>query len=102
MTCLVQDITPRRRAERRLKARTEELERANGELQLALDSIKTLKGLVPICAHCKSIRNDEGFWQVLEVYVTDHSEAEFSHGICPACAQTHYPGLLSDLKQEHD
>ena len=58
---------------------------ANRDLQRALDNIKTLKGLVPICAYCKSIRDDKGFWQQLEAYVSQHSEAEFSHGICPSC-----------------
>ncbi len=85
VSCLVQDITPRRKAEVGLKERTAELEQANRDLQHALDNIKTLKGLVPICSYCKSIRDDKGFWQQLEAYVSQHSEAEFSHGICPSC-----------------
>ena len=74
------EITERVRAE-------EERERLIGELQEALDNIKALEGLIPICANCKKIRDDEGFWQDVEVYVRDHSEAEFSHGICPGCAK---------------
>ncbi len=91
VSCVVQDITPRRKAEVALAARTTELEQANRDLQLALDSIKTLKGLVPICSHCKSIRNDKGFWEKLEVYVSQNTEADFSHGICPACLEANHP-----------
>lgn len=55
------------------------------ELEDALGTIKTLKGLIPICAYCKKIRNDDDYWQQLEIFISDHSEAEFSHGICPDC-----------------
>ncbi|MEI6243586.1 MAG: response regulator transcription factor [Acidobacteriota bacterium] len=58
------------------------------ELRHALDHIKTLRGVVPICAWCKKIRDDEGYWKQLESYIRDHTEAEFSHGICPTCAET--------------
>jgi PAS domain S-box-containing protein len=54
-------------------------------LQKALAEIKTLRGLIPICMHCKSIRNDQGYWQALEAYFDDHSEFKFTHGICPKC-----------------
>jgi len=63
------------------------------KLQTALAKIKTLRGLVPICASCKKIRDDQGFWHQLEVYVRDHSEANFSHSICPECAKELYPEL---------
>ena len=63
------------------------------ELSLALEQIKTLRGIVPICSNCKKIRNDKGFWQQVEVYVRNHTEAEFTHGICPECAQELYPDL---------
>lgn len=56
----------------------------------ALGEIKTLNGLIPICCHCKKIRNDEGYWQHVEVYVRDHTHADFSHGICPECAKALY------------
>ncbi len=62
-----------------------ELEQINNELKKSIETIKTLKGLIPICANCKKIRNDEGYWQQLEVYIKAHSEAEFTHGICPEC-----------------
>jgi len=61
------------------------------ELQDALDQIKTLKGLVPMCASCKKIRDDEGYWQEVEAYMMEHSEMEFSHGLCPDCLKKHYP-----------
>ena len=57
------------------------------ELHLALNEIKTLRGIIPICASCKKIRDDNGFWQQVEVYVCNHSEAMFSHGCCPECAE---------------
>jgi hypothetical protein len=61
------------------------------QLQETLAQVRTLKGLVPICAHCHRIRDDQGFWNQLEAYLRDHSEAQFSHGICPACLAVHYP-----------
>jgi len=57
------------------------------ELHSALDEVKTLRGIVPICASCKKIRDDKGFWQQVEVYVSAHSEAMFSHGSCPECTE---------------
>lgn len=63
----------------------------NEALQAALHNVKTLSGLLPICANCKKIRDDEGYWQTVEVYIHEHSEAIFSHGICPDCLQTLYP-----------
>ena len=61
------------------------LQRRTRELQEALTKIKTLRGLIPICATCKRIRSDQGYWQQLEQYLAEHSEAEFTHGICPEC-----------------
>ena len=68
------------------------------ELQKAANEIKTLKGIVPICAHCKKIRDDKGYWSQVEEYVQKHSAAEFSHGICPECAKKYYPDM--DLYDE--
>jgi hypothetical protein len=62
------------------------------ELEEAFANIKTLRGLIPICSHCKKIRDDKGYWQQVELYVREHSDARFSHGICPECYVTHYPG----------
>ncbi|NWF74412.1 MAG: response regulator [Nitrospirae bacterium] len=78
------------------KAREEELRRSNEELQKALRDVKVLRGLIPICASCKKIRNDGGFWQQLEEYIGEHSEAEFSHGICQPCVKKLYPGVYQD------
>lgn len=60
------------------------------ELRKTQDQLKTLRGILPICSHCKNIRNDKGAWLQLEEYIAINSEAEFSHGICPSCAQEHY------------
>lgn len=65
------------------------------ELQEAIGRIKTLSGIIPICASCKKIRDDQGYWNQVEAYVRDHSEAEFSHSICPDCAQRLYPEFLA-------
>ncbi len=64
------------------------------ELQVALDKVKLLSGFLPICASCKRIRDDQGYWQQIESYIRDHSEAEFSHGICPDCARKLYPEVF--------
>jgi K+-sensing histidine kinase KdpD len=61
----------------------------NADLQAALKEVKQLSGLLPICAWCKRIRDDEGDWQQIETYITIHSEADFTHGICPDCARKH-------------
>jgi len=67
--------------------------KAEMELKKALSEVKTLQGLIPICAGCKSIRNDEGFWEQIEIYLKHRSEAEFSHGMCPDCHKNYYPDL---------
>ena len=82
------EIVEYRRAHKRYLAEREAL---IGELQEALAKVKQLSGFLPICASCKKIRDDKGYWQQIEAYVRDHSEAEFSHGICPDCAQRIYP-----------
>ena len=81
---VVQDITQRKRIE-------EERERLIRELQRAIEQVKTLSGIVPICAHCKRIRDDRGYWEQVEAYVSEHTEAEFSHSICPQCFERFYP-----------
>ncbi len=62
----------------------------NRALNKALNEVKVLRGLIPICAKCKQIRDDQGYWRQIEVYLRDHSEAEFSHGLCPKCAHELY------------
>ena len=80
------DITDRISVER-------EKEHLIVELKHALNNIKTLKGLLPICSYCKKIRDDKGYWKQIESYIQEHSGAEFSHGICRDCANEHYPDL---------
>ncbi|MDY6951704.1 MAG: PAS domain-containing protein [Thermodesulfobacteriota bacterium] len=80
------DITERKQAE-------EERERLILELQEALAKVKTLSGLLPICASCKKIRDDRGYWQQIEEYIQEHSDAEFSHSVCPECARRLYPEI---------
>jgi transcriptional regulator with GAF, ATPase, and Fis domain len=63
-------------------------------LQDALVQVKTLQGMLPICAHCKKIRDDQDNWQPMEVYISQHSAAKFSHGVCPDCLKEHYAELI--------
>jgi transcriptional regulator of acetoin/glycerol metabolism len=70
-----------------------ERERLIGELQSALAKVKTLSGLIPICSSCKKIRDDKGYWQQVETYIANRSNAEFSHGFCPECMDKLYPEL---------
>lgn len=70
-----------------------EIQAQNEVLNRQIEEIKTLRGLVPICARCKNVRDDSGFWQTIEAYVCEHSEAEFSHSLCPECTGVLYPGL---------
>jgi PAS domain S-box-containing protein len=72
------------------------------ELTAALANIKQLKGLIPICASCKKIRNDGGYWQQVEEYVADHTDADFSHGLCDECAHKLYPDYFADKKNEEN
>ncbi len=77
---------------RRLQAEKEK-EKLITDLKHALAQVKRLSGLVPICSYCKQIRDDKGYWNQIETYIQDHSEAEFSHSICQECAKKHYPDL---------
>jgi hypothetical protein len=86
LTMAQQEIERRKLAE-------QERDRVIRELQKALAEVKTLRGFLPICAGCKSIRDDAGYWNQIESYIKKHSDAEFSHGICPACAKKLYPDL---------
>ena len=81
-----QDITDRRRAR-------EVLEEEHRKLKQALDEVKTLRGIMPICAYCKKIRDDDGYWNQVEKYVSDHTDAKFSHGICPTCFEREMKGI---------
>ena len=65
----------------------ERLDRSNGELQAALAEVRELRGMLPICAWCKRIHDDAGYWTQIESYIAAHTRAEFTHGICPACSE---------------
>jgi CheY-like chemotaxis protein len=81
------------------KAKLEaEREQLISELQEALATIKTLRGLIPICAWCKQIRNDKGYWQAVEQYIEEHSDVEFTHGMCPECQKKFFPKSLKSRK----
>ncbi len=72
------------------KKAEDEREKLIGELQDALAKVRTLSGMLPICSSCKMIRDDRGYWNRLEVYISEHSEAEFTHGLCPDCMKNLY------------
>lgn len=90
---IYKDIIERKKIE-------EERENLIKELRKALDEVKTLEGLVPICSHCKKIRDDSGFWGNVEQYIAKHSNVDFSHGICPDCLKKHYPEQYKKMKDK--
>lgn len=96
---LAESCTACRKSEQ-LKQVLEDLEQTvdlrTRELIEALENVRTLSGLVPICSHCKNVRDDSGYWDRIENYIQEHSEARFTHGICPDCREKHYPGLSED------
>jgi CheY-like chemotaxis protein len=77
-----------------------QLEHMVKELRTALDNVKTLSGLIPICSHCKKIRNDAGFWDSVEHFIAQHSDVDFSHAICPDCMQKLYPKVYNRMVAE--
>ncbi|MBU1053948.1 MAG: PAS domain-containing protein [Proteobacteria bacterium] len=83
---IIHDTSERKRTE-------EQKDRLVSDLQKALSEVKTLQGLIPICASCKKIRDDKGYWNQIESYIQDRSDAEFSHAICPECAKKLYPDM---------
>ena len=87
--CFHMDITDRKRIE-------EERDQLIASLQEALQEIRTLKGIIPICSYCRRIRDEEGAWDKLEEYLARHSNAEFSHGICPDC----YVDVMEKIEQK--
>ena len=90
---IYKDISKRKKIE-------EERENIISELQNALDEVKTLEGLIPICSHCKKIRDDSGFWGNVEQYISKHTNVDFSHGICPDCLEKYYPKQYKKMKDK--
>jgi PAS domain S-box-containing protein len=88
---IVRDISDRKKVEK-------EREAIIADLQKALNEIKTLQGIIPICMHCKEIKDDTGSWNQLEKYISEHSEAQFSHGICEKCLEKYYPEIAEQEK----
>ena len=85
-----------RSLQKQLEVKNTQSNEKNAQLEAALDRVKLLSGILPICCNCKKIRNDEGSWQDVVIYVRDHSEAMFSHGICPDCKMELYPEIFED------
>ena len=85
---LLKEIETRKKVEK-------EKEDLINELQTALEEVKVLSGLLPICSFCKKIRDDKGYWQAIETYLQKHSGAEFSHGICNDCLKKYYPDIYN-------
>lgn len=110
--------------EQRVEDRTFELKRVNTQLKIeieerrqieeerkiliedlkkALNEVKTLRGILPVCSFCKKVRDDKGFWNQIDAYITEHSEADISHGVCPECAEKYYPDMgLYDDEQDQE
>ncbi|PKN62075.1 MAG: hypothetical protein CVU57_26245 [Deltaproteobacteria bacterium HGW-Deltaproteobacteria-15] len=76
---------------------TEKVEAQETLQKAQMAEMNKLRGLLPICASCKRVRDDKGYWSMIEVYIREHSEAEFSHGICPTCAKELYPDIYKEL-----
>jgi PAS domain S-box-containing protein len=91
--CMIEDISNRKLAE-------QERERLIQALQIAMANIKTLKGLLPACAWCGKVRDDDGYWKKVETYIQEHSEASFTHGICPECLRKNDPGAYKEYQEK--
>jgi serine phosphatase RsbU (regulator of sigma subunit) len=111
-TQLQQEIEERTNSQNALQKQYQELEQLNGELRNAKDGLETanrnlahaigeikhLSGMLPICVSCKKIRNDSGYWEQIEAYIHNHSEAEFSHSLCPECSRKLYGDLIDETE----
>lgn len=88
--------------EHRIKVRTQELTQANKKLQAALEEVKQLSGMLPICSECKNVRDDKGYWNQIETYISEHTETQFSHSLCPICTEKLYSNesWFDELKNE--
>lgn len=93
LTLFLTDITERKRAET-------ERDKLIIELKDALSKVKVLSGLIPICGFCRKIRDDKGYWSQLETYIEIHSDASFTHGLCPDCLKDQYPEQYEKMKRD--
>lgn len=91
------EVLQRVRVHLELKRTRDTLQATVNQLTQALAQVTLLSGLLPICAHCKKIRNDGGYWERVESYIEEHSSAVFSHGICPDCVRQHYPEIADEM-----
>ncbi len=82
---------------RHRKNAEEQREKVISKLQKAFDEIKSLRGILPLCSYCKKVRDDEGYWQQVDVYIQHYSEADVSHSICPGCLKEHYPDVYEEV-----
>lgn len=83
-----------------MKKNALQLEEEKEKLQASLEEVKTLRGIIPICMHCKKIRNDDGYWEDVAVYIQEHSYADMSHGLCPDCLKEKYPSVYDKLVKD--
>lgn len=94
------ELIARIRSFLKLKSEIDERKKREKDLEEALNKVKTLEGFIPICASCKKIRNDEGYWQQIESYISAHSDALFTHSLCPECANKFYKELEEYKKKK--
>ena len=98
----LEEVLARVRTHLRLYALQEQLAKRVRELEEAMAQIKTLRGLLPICARCKKVRDDQGYWQDVELYIRDHTDIDISHGICPDCFRELYPDYADIVDNSGD
>ena len=98
----IEEVLARVRTHLRLYALQEQLAKRVRELEEAMAQIKTLRGLLPICARCKKVRDDQGYWQDVELYIRDHTDIDISHGICPDCFRELYPDYADIVDDSGD
>jgi GAF domain-containing protein len=77
-----------------------EVRRVSAELAASLEDLKTVRGLLPICSHCKGVRDDQGYWSSVEDYLSTHGGLDLTHGICPSCMKAHHPGLYRKMRRK--
>lgn len=97
-----QELLARIKVGRRLVEARVALSARIKELEQALEHIKTLQGILPICSYCKKIRDDKGYWDQVEIYIGKHSDAMFSHSICPECMKKFYPELCEEKNNDDE